>query len=256
MLAGDVDATRLNYTKITWTDDYDYAIKDQLDAADDVIVNDQLRAVEMFEKIMENYPQSARAKYSIARALDIFIYNSTDIERETLCGHFVKARAALVSILDQGHEKELMRRSASHLLQRMAEDWRCYSRPDQIRALTVMAEKNPTERYSVVLAQELFLNGDYDEALATIETVLEQKKHEFGLNVIKSTILRLQDKEKEARAFLREIDLDDALEASELNADQVGHTNYLISTRSNFLDQEYEVSHYQRHQLFVPKVGG
>ena len=230
MLAGDVDTTRLNYTKITWTDDYDYAIKDQLDAADDVIVNDQLRAVEMFEKIMENYPQSARAKYSIARALDIFIYNSTDIERETLCGHFVKARAALVSILDQGHEKELMRRSASHLLQRMAEDWRCFSRPDQIRALTVMAEKNPTERYSVVLAQELFLNGDYDEALATIETVLEQKKHEFGLNVIKSTILRLQDKEKEARAFLREIDLDDALEASELNADQVGHTNYLIST--------------------------
>ena len=30
-------------------DDYDYSIREELDAADDMIVPDQLRAVEMFE---------------------------------------------------------------------------------------------------------------------------------------------------------------------------------------------------------------
>ena len=217
----EVDLIKQNYTKITWTDDYDYSIREELDAADDMIVPDQLRAVEMFEKILEHHPESARAKYALARSLDIFILNSTDIDPETLRAHCDKALAALSSILTRGHDLTLMRRSASHLLQQLAEGRKCHSRPDNIRALTVMAEMNPEARYNVVLGQELFLNGDYDEALAAIEPVLEQKKHEFGLNVIKSTILRIQGKDKEARAFVRELDLDDAFENSELNAGQV-----------------------------------
>ena len=214
-----------NYTKITWTDDYDFAIREELDAADDMIASDQLKAVEMFDGILEHHPESARAKYAMARALDILILNSTDIDQETLRGHCGKALAALSSILARGHELTLMRRSASHLLQRMAEDRKCYSRPDNIRALTVMAEMSPEARYNVVLGQELFLNGDYDEALVAIETVIGQKKHEFGLNVIKSTILRIQGKEKEARAFVRELDLDDAFDNSDLNPAQVNQSS-------------------------------
>ena len=217
----EVDLLKQNYTKITWTDDYDYAIREELDAADDMIASDQLKAVEMFEEILEHHPESARAKYAMSRALDILILNSTDIDQETLQGHCGKALAALSSILAQGHELTLMRRSASHLLQRMAEDKLCYSRPDNIRALAVMAEMSPEARYNVVLGQELFLNGDYDEALVAIERVIEKKKHEFGLNVIKSTILRIQGKEKEARAFMRELDLDDAFDNTDLNPAQV-----------------------------------
>ena len=245
----EVDLIKQNYTKITWTDDYDYSIREELDAADDMIVPDQLRAVEMFEKILEHHPESARAKYAMARSLDIFILNSTDIEPTALQGHCDKALAALSSILTRGHDLTLMRRSASHLLQQLAEGRKCHSRPDNIRALTVMAEMSPEARYNVVLGQELFLNGDYDKALAAIETVMEKKRHEFGLNVIKSTILKIQGKEKEARAFVRELDLDDAFENSEFNAGQVKYMAAIIKIEPIFFDffsdQEHEVSHRQ-----------
>ena len=231
------DLIKQNYTKITWTDDYDYAIREELDAADDMIASDQPKAVKMFDEILEHHPDSARAKYAMARALDILILNSTDIDQETLRGHCDKALAALSSILARGHELTLMRRSASHLLQRMAEDRLCYSRPDNIRALTVMAEMSPEARYDVVLGQELFLNGDYDEALAAIDTVIEKKKHEFVLNVIKSTILRIQGKEKEARAFMRELDLDDVFDNSDLNPAQVGQSSALKKQSLKLLSQ-------------------
>ena len=219
-----MDLIKQNYTKISWTDDYDYAIREELDAADDMIVPDQLRAVQMFEKILEHHPESARAKYAMARALDLIILNSTDLDPKTLQAHCGQALAALSSILTRGHELTLMRRSASHLLQRMAEDRKCHSRPDNIRALTVMAEMSPEARYNVVLGQELFLNGDYDEALSAIENVIEKKNYEFALNVIKSTILRIQGHEKEARSFLRNLDLDETLENSDLNPAQVFKT--------------------------------
>ena len=232
--AGDVevDLIKQNYTKITWTDDYDCAIREELDAADDMIAPDQLKAVEMFERILEHHPESARAKYAMARALDIVILNSTDLDPETLRGHCDQALAALSSILTRGHELVLMRRSASHLLQRMAEDRKCFSRPDNIRALTVMAEMSPEARYNVVLGQELFLNGDYDEALVAIESVIDQKKYEFVLYVIKSTILRIQGKENEARAFVRNLDLDEAFENSDLNPAQVNQSSLIIEEQA------------------------
>jgi len=56
------------YSKLFFTNNYDWAIRDELDAADNIIHNDTKNAIEQFEDILKRYPESPRAKYALLRS--------------------------------------------------------------------------------------------------------------------------------------------------------------------------------------------
>ena len=56
------------YKKLFFTNNYDWKIREELDAADDVIHNDTKKAIELFEDILKRYPESARAQYALIRS--------------------------------------------------------------------------------------------------------------------------------------------------------------------------------------------
>ena len=56
------------YKKLFFTNDYDWKIREELDAADDVIHNDTKKAIALFEDILKRYPESARAQYALIRS--------------------------------------------------------------------------------------------------------------------------------------------------------------------------------------------
>ena len=62
-----------NYKKLFFTNDYDWKIREELDAADDVIHNDTKKAIELFEDILKRYPESARAQYALIRSKVILV---------------------------------------------------------------------------------------------------------------------------------------------------------------------------------------
>ena len=97
----------------------------------------------------------------------------------------------------------------------------CYSIDDQIEALRVISRKEPEGRHAIVLCQELFIKGNYDEALDRIENLLKLKPEEFLLNILKTTILKLRGQEKEANKILRNLDLDETLESLEKNPEEI-----------------------------------
>ena len=199
-----------NYTKINWTDDYDYAIREELDAADDTIAEDQDKAAEMFVKIIDDHPQSARAKYSLARTFEIQRSKLNDTSaRLELC---VKIKDLTKEILKLENLKQAMKMGSAQLLLKLSEEHDCHSRPDMIIALTVFKEHEPEGRHSVVLCQELVFEERYEEALEIIEEILEKKPEEFVLNLLKSLSLKMLGRTKEANKFLRGIDLDETLD--------------------------------------------
>ena len=209
-----------NYTKIMWTNDYDYQIRIVLDEADDVIAKDQPKAAKMFENILEKHPKSARAKYALARTLELIMVNETDLDEQTkICD---RAREMLKQNLVQEDVNDLMESASASLLMKLS-DLRpiCYSIDDQIEALRVISRKEPEGRHAIVLCQELFIKGNYDEALDRIENLLKLKPEEFLLNILKTTILKLRGQEKEANKILRNLDLDETLESLEKNPEEI-----------------------------------
>ena len=136
-----LDALKQNYTKIKWTDDYDFNIRAELDAADDVIGVDQHQAIELFEEIIKNHPMSARAQYSLARTWHILYQKSNETdERVQLCSQAIEM---VRKILLQGNLKEMMRFSCANLMLTLSGERPCYSRESQIEALRVLANADP-----------------------------------------------------------------------------------------------------------------
>ena len=56
------------YNKLFFTNNYDWEIRDELDAVDNIIHNDTKKAIEQFEDILKRYPESPRAKYAQLRS--------------------------------------------------------------------------------------------------------------------------------------------------------------------------------------------
>ena len=56
------------YKKLFFTNNYDWNIRDELDAADLLIHNDTKKAIEAFEDILSRHPSSPRAKYALIRS--------------------------------------------------------------------------------------------------------------------------------------------------------------------------------------------
>jgi len=83
-----------------------------------------------------------------------------------------------------------------------------------------------------------FLAGQYAEAEAEIEQIVQDKPEEFILNLLKTTILKLNGHEKEANKYLRDIDFDEAMDKTNFTEEQlinikavmINDINYLILT--------------------------
>ena len=56
------------YSKLFFTNNYDWKIRKELDVADLLIHNDTKNAIEQFEDILKRYPESPRAKYALLRS--------------------------------------------------------------------------------------------------------------------------------------------------------------------------------------------
>ena len=212
--------TKQNYTKIMWTNDYDYEIRTVLDEADDVIATAQPKAAKMFEEILDQYPKSARARYSLARTLELIMVNETKSEEQTkICD---RTRELLKQNLLQEDVNDVLEGASASLLMKLS-DYKpiCHSIEDQIIALRAIRKQNPEGRHAAVLCQELFIQGQYDDALVEIDNLLKLKPEEFLLNILKTTILKLRGQEKEANKMLRNLDLDDTLENLQKNPEEI-----------------------------------
>ena len=62
------DKKKTEYKKLFFTNNYDWEIREELDAADDLIHNKTDKAIEIFEDILKRYPDSPRAKYALIRS--------------------------------------------------------------------------------------------------------------------------------------------------------------------------------------------
>ena len=171
------------YEKIKWTDDYDYAIRQKLDQADDMISTDKEKAVSLFTEIISEHPASNRAHYALARTY-IAIMNQANKteERKELCE---QAQLNLRTILDKTENLEMIDKSSANLLLRVSETDECFSRDDIILSLRVLRRGEEEGRYGTLLGQELLLAGRYQEALEESENILSVKPEEFLVNIIK-----------------------------------------------------------------------
>ena len=52
---------------MAYTSDVDWPIHEKLDEADNFIVEDPPKAIELFEKILQDHPKSPRAQYALIR---------------------------------------------------------------------------------------------------------------------------------------------------------------------------------------------
>ena len=171
------------YEKIKWTDDYDYAIREKLDLADDMISSDKDRAVSLFTEIISQYPASNRAHYALARTYTALMQRANQSEaRAELCG---QAKFYLRTILDKEDNLEMIDKSAANLFLHISESEDCFSPDDVIRSLRVLRKGDEEGRYGTVLCQELLLAGRYQEALQETENILQVKPTEFLMNIIK-----------------------------------------------------------------------
>ena len=179
----DVVEEKEKYEKIKWTDDYDYAIREKLDIADDMISSDKDQAVSLFTEIISEFPDSNRAHYALARTYTALMQQANQTEdRKQLCG---QARLYLRSILDKEGNLEMMEKSAANLLLHISESEECFSREDIIRSLGVLRRGEEEGRYGTVLCQELLLAGRYQEALEETENILQVKPTAFLMNIVK-----------------------------------------------------------------------
>ena len=137
----------------------------------------------MFTDILNNHPNSNRAKYALARTWDFLYQKANDTtEKQKYCD---TAKDLVKDILAQDNLKENMKMASAHLLLSLSEQAECLSRPDQIRALEVIRTAEPGGRHAVVLCQELFFEGRYDEALDYIHKIHETNPEHFVLILIK-----------------------------------------------------------------------
>ena len=68
---------RRYYPKLAYTNQYDWPIKHLLDDAEQYMADDYNKAVEEFEKILKDYPESTRGRYFKLRAEELKLGNDT-----------------------------------------------------------------------------------------------------------------------------------------------------------------------------------
>ena len=179
----DVAEEKEKYEKIKWTDDYDYAIREKLDLADDTISSDRDKAVRLFTEIISEFPDSNRAHYALARTYLAMMQKANQTEdRKLLCE---QAKLNLRTILAKEENLEMMDKSAANLLLHISEDEDCFSRDDIIQSLGVLRRGEEEGRYGTILCQELLLAARYEEALQESENILRVKPTEFLINIVK-----------------------------------------------------------------------
>ena len=182
----DVLEEKEKYEKIKWTDDYDFAIREKLDVADDTISSDKAQAVRLFKEIIKEFPESNRAQYALARTYTAMMHETNQTEaKQELCG---EAKLYLRTILDKQDNLEMMEKAAANLFLHISESEECFSREDIIHSLKVLRRGDEGGRYGTVLCQELMLAGRYQEALEETENILQVKPTEFLMNIIKVNI--------------------------------------------------------------------
>ena len=174
------------YEKIKWTDDYDYAIREKLDVADDMISTDKDKAVSLFTEIISEFPDSNRAHYALARTYIAMTDQSNQTEdKQRLCE---RAKINLRTNLAKTENLEMIDKSAANLLLHISQTEVCFSREDVIRSLGVLRRGEEEGRYGTILCQELLLAARYQEALQESENILRVKPTEFLMNIIKVTL--------------------------------------------------------------------
>eukprot|EP00090_Calanus_glacialis_P034684 TRINITY_DN5853_c0_g1_i1.p1 TRINITY_DN5853_c0_g1~~TRINITY_DN5853_c0_g1_i1.p1 ORF type:complete len:535 (-),score=128.27 TRINITY_DN5853_c0_g1_i1:119-1723(-) len=235
---GDTDEEKQNYAKIKWTDDKDYLIREQLDKADDEIVPNPAVAVEMFNEILKDHPQSGRANYALARTYQFLIWKTnTTEEKSDFCE---KTKTILRNVLSWSDLSEYLTTASAHLFLTIAEKDCFKSKSEGIEALQYIRAYEPDSRFAVVLCHDLFLEERYDEALEQIEDVLSRKPENFLLNILKSTIMKVRKDEKkdvkQANRMLRELDYEETLEG--LKKEERMQEGGLLTIDLNYLGVE------------------
>jgi len=234
---GDTEEEKQKYAKIKWTDDNDYLIKDLLDKADDEIVPNPTHAVEMFNNILSDHPQSGRANYALARTLQIKLWKTNNTQEKTeLCE---KTRMLLRNLM-KFNVTDYVKTASAHLLLNVAERDCFNSKTEVIEALQFITQFEADGRYAVVLCHDLFLEERYKEAMEQIDDILARKPRNFFLNLLKSTIMKVREDEKkdvkQANRMLRSLDFDEALE--DLKEDERDQEKAVLTMDINYLALE------------------
>lgn len=197
------------YKKLSYTNDYDWKIRELLDDADDYIVHDPTKAINMFEDILKKYPDSPRAFYSLTRTMEFLnVTEKTDEELEAI---HTKVIGNYKNLL-QREDKDIsltMLGSCVHqgLLYAINKN-----RTEDKLALMELAFKQKaifqTDRYHEIYVEELVMSSYFERAEKALQVALEEFPRNQFFKFMKGIVLKLQGKKKEANSLLRDVEFD------------------------------------------------
>jgi len=234
------------YAKLRWTDSEDWDIKEKLDFVDELIVSEPEKAVEEFRSILKNHPRSKRANYALARTCQILLWKtvrSQKPERADLCE---TAQRHLRIVAGSGEGKPALVAATGSLMLSLAQEECGSSREDVVEALLVILREEELlkTRYPLILIQELFLLGRWNQMDEWLAKAGSNSSTHFLLHLLKSTSMKVREEGRDVKAankLLREVDLEETLEREEeveKNKVEVKESLMQIVTDLNYLARE------------------
>ncbi|XP_059086290.1 aspartyl/asparaginyl beta-hydroxylase-like [Tigriopus californicus] len=195
------------YSKLAYTNDYDWSIRHLLDDADDYIVNEPSQAMAKFEAILDKYPQSARAFYSLTRTMEFL--NKTDMTDEEKKAIDVKVIHNYKDMLQRkdGDIARTMLGSCIHqgLLYAINKN-----RTEDKLALLELGFKRKhifeNDRFHELYVEELVISEYFDRAEKALAVALEEFPRNQFFKFMKGILLKYQGQKKEASILLRDVE--------------------------------------------------
>jgi len=205
------DKEKKEYKKIQWTNDEDYEVRHSLDKADDILGLQPLEAIEIYEEVLKDHPESPRANYALARSLQVIIMNQTTPEesKKQMCGRVFELCRKIMDIPKE-RMAELMRAATVVFMSGMAEGL-CEDRGVGIEATYFKLEDEPealTVHQQNALVYDLYLESRWDEALTQINNTLTRFNQTIHLLLIKGVIMRINSDDKSVKKQVNKLLLD------------------------------------------------
>ena len=233
---GDVWAMR-EYKKTKYTNKYDWPIRDQLDAIEDIIADDPEGALERYNELLKKYPESPRIKIAMGLTQDVLInkVSETDYDKK------VATRKALVlkmmeifhelikdfedlpkEYLEAHEEDEFLAMeykipptifgSAVSLVMQRGDSFNETEKAAEILEDAFKAypafEKD-AERFHLILIQHYMVTLEEDKLLNALKRAREFYPRNLQFAFFEGVSLKMLGRKKEGNAILREMDSDD-----------------------------------------------
>lgn len=199
---------RLQYGKLHFTNDADWAIRDELDYADEFIVAEPDQAIELFKDILKKEPRSVRAFYALTRAMEF--KNTTGWSEEEKKDWNLQIMDRFLELVKRSEFDESVLwpvyNSAAQMGLVFAATKGLADKKIEMLELALSLKSQKNERYHLLLLQDYYLLEDYEKALIVVELAVDRFHLSNHFKFLKGVILKKLDRKKEGNKVLRAIE--------------------------------------------------